>query len=69
MSESLGPKKIWLAVLGGASLLAAIVVWVILYGRGVVFHFAGVYITPGIFTSAAMVLVDVLIFLMFCWPS
>jgi hypothetical protein len=58
------PKKVWLAVLYAASLLAAIVVWVILYGRGVEFRFAGVYITPGIFTFAAMVLVDVLIFLM-----
>jgi hypothetical protein len=58
------PKKIWLAVLYAASLLAAIVVLVILYGRGVVFRLAGVYITPGIFTFAAMVLVDVLIFLM-----
>ena len=57
-------RKIWLAVLYAASLLAAIVVWVILYGRGVVFHFAGVYITPGIFSAAAMVLADVLIFMM-----
>ena len=56
-------KKVWLAVLYAASILAAVVVWVILYGRGVVFRFAGVYITPGIFTLAAMVLVDVLIFL------
>jgi len=53
-----------LAALYAASLLAAIVLWLILYGRGVVFHFAGVYITPGIFSAAAMVLVDVLIFLM-----
>ena len=58
-------KKIWLAVLYVASLLVAIVVWVIFYRQGVVFRFAGVYITPGIFTAAAMVLVDVLIFLMF----
>jgi hypothetical protein len=55
--------KIWLVVLYTASLLAAIVVFVILYGRGVVFRLAGVYVTPGIFTFAAMVLVDVLIFL------
>jgi hypothetical protein len=33
----------------------AVVVWLILYGRGVVFRFAGVYITPGIFSAAAMV--------------
>ena len=57
-------KTTWLAVLYAVSLLAAIAVWVILYRRGVVFRFAGVYITPGIFTSAVMVLVDVLIFLM-----
>ena len=55
--------KIWLVVLYTASLLAAIVIFVILYGRGVVFRLAGVYVTPGIFTFAAMVLVDVLIFL------
>lgn len=58
------PRKIWLAVLYAASLLAAIVVWFILYGRGVVFHFGGMYVTPGIFAFAAMILVDVLIFLM-----
>ena len=57
------PKKVWLALLYAASLLAAIVGWVILYGRGVVFRFAGVYITPGIFTFAAVVLVDILFFL------
>jgi hypothetical protein len=56
-------KKILLAVLYAVSLLAAIVVVAILYGRGIVFRLAGVYITPGIFTFAAMVLVDVLIFL------
>jgi hypothetical protein len=51
------------AVLYAATLLAAIVVWLILYGRGVVFRFAGVYVTPGIFSAAVMVLVDFLIFL------
>ena len=56
-------KKIWLAVLYTASLLAAIVVWVILYGRGTVFHFAGVYTTPGIAVLAGLIIADVLIFL------
>jgi hypothetical protein len=56
-------KTAWLAALYAGSLLVAVVVWVILYGRGVVFHFAGVYITPGIFSAAAMILADVLIFL------
>jgi hypothetical protein len=51
------------AALYAATLLAAIVVWLILYGRGVVFRFAGVYVTPGIFSAAVMVLVDFLIFL------
>ena len=50
-------------MLFATSLFSAIIALVILYGRGVVFRFAGVYITPGIFTAAAMVLVDVLIFL------
>jgi hypothetical protein len=39
-------------------------VWWILYGRGAVFHLAGMYVTPGIFALACMVLVDVLIFLL-----
>jgi hypothetical protein len=51
------------AVLYAATLLAAIILWLILYGRGVVFRFAGVYVTPGIFSAAVMVLVDFLIFL------
>ena len=53
-----------LALLYAATLVAAIVVWLILYRQGVVFRFAGFYITPGIFTLAGMILVDVLIFVM-----
>jgi hypothetical protein len=57
-------RKIWLAVLYAVSVPIAILVWVILYGRGDVFHFAGVYITPGIFALTGMILVDGLIFLL-----
>ena len=46
-----------------ASLVAAIVLWLIPYARGVTFHFAGVFITTGVFSVAVMAFVDVLIFL------
>ena len=51
------------AVLYTATLVAAIIVWVIFYGRGTVFHFAGVYTTPGIVVMTGMIVADVLIFL------
>lgn len=60
---NLARKTTWLAALYAGSLLGAIVLWLILYARGVVFHFAGAYVTPGIFSAATMVFVDVLIFL------
>jgi len=49
-------------VLYAATLQAAIVVWVILYGRGVVFRLAGVKITPASFALGGMVVVDMAIF-------
>ena len=52
-----------LAALYAGTLLGAIILWLILYARGVVFHFAGVYLTPGIFSAALMVVVGVVIFL------
>jgi hypothetical protein len=57
-------RKIWLAALYAISFPAAILLWVVLYGRGAVFHFAGIYITPGIFALSALILVDGLIFLL-----
>jgi hypothetical protein len=52
-----------LAVLYAVTLVIAVLVWVILYGRGTVFHFAGVYTTPGIVVMTAMIVADGLIFL------
>ncbi len=40
----------------------AVVVWLILYGRGYAFHLAGVYFTPGILVLAGMLIVEVLTF-------
>jgi hypothetical protein len=37
-----------------ASLVSAVLAWVILYGRGTVFHFAGVFMTPGIVVMTGM---------------
>jgi hypothetical protein len=50
-----------LAVLYAVTLVIAVLVWVILYGQGVVFSLGRVYLTPGIVVLAGMVLVDVLI--------
>jgi hypothetical protein len=52
-----------LAVLYAVTLVIAVLVWVILYGRGTVFHFAGVYMTPGKVVLAGMIVTDGLIFL------
>ena len=50
-------------MLYAATLESAVLAWVILYGRGTVFHFAGVYMTPGIVVMAGMIVTDGLIFL------
>jgi len=50
-------------VLYAATLVSAVLAWVILYGRGTVFHFAGVYMTPGIVVMAGMIVTDGLILL------
>ena len=55
-------RKIWLFALYVITLLTAIILWVILYARGIVFHFAGVYVAPGIVVLAGMILADGLIF-------
>jgi hypothetical protein len=52
-----------LAVLYAATLVSAVLAWVILYGRDTVFHFAGVYMTPGIVVMAGMIVTDGMIFL------
>lgn len=57
-------KKIWLVVLYAANVPVAVLVWLIFYGRGAVFHFAGVHFTPGIFALTGMVFEDALIFLL-----
>lgn len=55
-------RKINLAVLSGINLVVAVGVWLALYGRGYVFHLAGVYFTPGILVATGMLLVEVPIF-------
>lgn len=57
-------RKIWLVVLYAANVPVAVLAWLIFYGRGAVFHFAGVHFTPGIFALTGMVFVDVLISLL-----
>lgn len=56
-------RKIWLAGLYTVTLVIAVIAWVNLYGRGTVFHFGGVYTTPGMVVLTGMVVADVLIFL------
>jgi hypothetical protein len=63
VSLNLTNRSKLLAVLYAATPVAAIIVWVILYGRGTVFHFGGVYSTPGVVVLAAMIVAYVLIFL------
>jgi hypothetical protein len=55
-------RKISLAVFSGTNLIVAVGAWLFLYGRGYVFHLAGVYFTPGILVATGMLLVEALIF-------
>ena len=43
-----------LAVPYAATLVSAVLAWVILYGRDTVFHFAGVFMTPGVVVMTGM---------------
>ena len=54
-------KKILLAVACAVSLAIA-VIWLLLFGRGYSFHFAGIYFTSGILVLIGMLIVDGLIF-------